>query len=311
MNETERAAWLEERRKGIGGSDAAKVLGISKWGGPLSVFMDKTGRSRDREMTEAMEMGIILEEVVARLFMMRTGLKVARVNRMLRHPEYPWMMANVDRRIVGDKKGLECKTAHFMKTSHWEGDELPDDYYCQTQHYCAVTGWNSCWIAALIGGQRFIFKEVLRNDEFIKEMIAREREFWHEYVMKDIVPAANEADDLSEFYPENERDALLQPTDKHIEILRSIFTLEGEAALLNDRIDGLKNQIKQDIGDASGIDGIATWKNNKPSIKVDWESVSHELGATPEIISRYSTMKTGARVLRLARKKFNSNREAA
>jgi putative phage-type endonuclease len=117
--------------RGIGGSDAAKVLGISRWGGPLTVFMDKTGRSPEREMTEAMEMGIILEEVTARLFMRRTGLRVARVNRMLQHPEYPWMVANIDRRIVGMKKGLECKTAHFMKTSQWEGDDLPDDYYCQ------------------------------------------------------------------------------------------------------------------------------------------------------------------------------------
>jgi putative phage-type endonuclease len=309
--EKTREEFLADRKRGIGGSDAAKVLGISKWGGPLSVFMDKTGRSPEREMTEAMEMGIILEEIVARLFTMRTGLKVARVNKMLQHPEHPWMVANVDRRLVGARKGLECKTAHFMKGSQWEGDELPDDYYCQTQHYCAVTGWASCWIAALVGGQRFIYKEVLRDDGFIKEMIVRESEFWHDYVLRDIAPAANEADDMSEFYPENELDTLLQPTDKHIEILVRIFALETETKSLENSIESLKNQLKQDIGDASGIDGIATWKNNKPSLKVDWEGVSHELGVTPEIIARHSTMKPGARVLRLARKKFNSNEEAA
>jgi putative phage-type endonuclease len=297
--------------RGIGGSDAAKVLGISRWGGPLTVFMDKTGRSPEREMTEEMRMGIILEEVVARLFMTRTGLKAARVNRMLQHPEHPWMVANVDRRIVGMKKGLECKTAHFMKTSQWEGDDLPDDYYCQAQHYCAVTGWNSCWVAALVGGQRFIYKEVLRNDDFIGEMIAIEREFWHEYVLKDIAPAANDVDDPSEFYPEDTTDSLLQPTDRHIEMLGQIFALEGKAKILESQIEGLKNQIKQDIGDMAGIDGIATWKRNRPSMKVDWEAVALELGAAPEIISRHTAVKPGVRTLRLARKKFNSNEEAA
>jgi predicted phage-related endonuclease len=198
-----------------------------------------------------------------------------------------------------------------MKGTQWEGDGLPDDYYCQTQHYCAVAGWASCWIAALVGGQRLIYKEVLRNDGFIKEMTARESEFWHDYVLKDIAPAANEADDMSEFYPENATGTLLQPTGKHIGMLGRIFALEAEAKSLENAIESLKNQLRQDIGGASGIDGVATWKNSKPSLKVDWEGVSHELGATPEIIARHSTTRQGARVLRLARKKFNSNKEAA
>ncbi|MDR1020859.1 MAG: YqaJ viral recombinase family protein [Synergistaceae bacterium] len=302
---TDRGAWLEERRKGIGGSDAAKVLGISKWGGPLSVFMDKTGRSPEREMTEAMEMGVLLEEAVARLFMSRTGFRVARVNGILRHPEHPWMLASVDRRIVGHKSGLECKTAHFMKAAQWEGDGLPDDYYCQTQHYCAVTGWESCWIAALVGGQRFVFKEVPRNDAFIKEMTAREREFWNEYVAKDEPPPAGASDDVSEIYPEDATGAMLEPEARHTGMLERIFELEGEASRISGLIDGLKNRIRQDIGEAAGIEGIATWKNNRPSLRVDWEAVAQELGATPEVISRHTAAKPGARVLRLVRKKIS------
>jgi putative phage-type endonuclease len=274
--------------------------------------MDKTGRSPEREMTEAMELGILLEDIVARLFSARTGFKVARVNRVLQHREYPWMTANVDRRITGHNSGLECKTAHFMKTGQWDYDELPDDYYCQTQHYCAVTGWDSCWIAALIGGQRFIFKEVHRNDAFIREMTAREREFWNEYVLKDVPPAAGAFDDISEYYPQQDEDVLLEPTDKHFEILARILELEGEAARIGELTEALKNQLRQDIGDSAGIDGVATWKSNKPSLKVDWQRVAEELGAPPEIIARHTAVKPGARVLRLARKNFNQkNREAA
>jgi predicted phage-related endonuclease len=166
-------------------------------------------------------------------------------------------------------------------------------------------------VAALVGGQRFIYKEVLRSDEFIREMTAREREFWCEYVLKDIAPAANEADDLSWFYPEDRTDSLLQPEDRHIDTLGRIFALERDAKELDAAIEGLKNQLRQDIGDMAGIDGIATWKRNSPSLKVDWEAVARELGAAPEIISRHTAVKPGARVLRLARKRFSSKKEAA
>ena len=57
-----------------------------------------------------------MEEVVAKEFYKRTDLKVQRRNAILQHPEYPWMLANVDRLIVGDRVGLECKTtSEYLK----------------------------------------------------------------------------------------------------------------------------------------------------------------------------------------------------
>ena len=117
----DRHGWLSIRRKGIGGSDAAKVLGLSKWGGPLTVFLDKTGRlpMEDDEPSEAAYWGTTLEDVVAREFSKRTGLRVQRRNAMFHHPDHPWMIANVDRVIVGSNRGLECKTVSAFKADEW------------------------------------------------------------------------------------------------------------------------------------------------------------------------------------------------
>jgi putative phage-type endonuclease len=295
----ERQEWLEERRKGIGGSDAAKVLGISPYGGPLSVFMDKTGRSPEPEESEAMEMGVELEETVARVFTKRTGLAVSRAGGMLRHPDHPWMLANVDRLIDGENKGLECKTAHFMKGKQWEGDELPDEYYAQVQHYMCVAGWGSCWIAALIGGQRFKCLEVARNEDFIAAMVEAEREFWHGHVLKDMPPAASWCDDVASMWPEARTEEMAPATAESVALALEMKRLQAEEKEIREAIEEKGNRLRQIIGDRAGIEGVCTYRNNKDSARVDWEAVAYELGAGAAVISKHTSAKPGARVLRL------------
>ena len=108
----EREQWLEERRKGIGGSDAAKVMGLSRWGGPFSVYQDKVNGVKAPVDSEAVHFGNVLEDVVAQEFSRREGVKVRRRNSMTFSEGYPFMMANIDRELVGAKIGLECKTAN-------------------------------------------------------------------------------------------------------------------------------------------------------------------------------------------------------
>jgi putative phage-type endonuclease len=308
----ERQLWLEGRRKGIGGSDAAKVLGISSYGGPLTVYLDKKGKLPEMEMSEAAEMGIELEDTVANLFTRRTGLKVARVGKTASHPDYPWMIANVDRRIVGENKGLECKTAHFMKGQQWEGDDLPDDYYAQCQHYMAVMGWESCWIAALIGGQRFSYKEVARDGAFIDMLVEQERAFWCEYVLKDIEPPANWSDKdlILDAFPVSECDEMIPALSEHLTLLSEIFSLEPELKRIEQEIESRKNRLRMAIGACAGIQGVATYRNNKDKAITDWQGIARKLGASNELIAEFTTTKPGDRPLRLNRKAF-AQKEAA
>jgi putative phage-type endonuclease len=152
----DRAQWLEERRSGIGGSDVAPMLGLSPWKTPFALWQDKTGRAVEVEPDEAqrerMHFGTVLEDVVAREHAARTGQRVQRVTSMLRHPDVPIALANLDRaivedgsrarwdqaagRVLGARGILECKTAHALaqNSADWGEpgtDQVPAYYWMQ------------------------------------------------------------------------------------------------------------------------------------------------------------------------------------
>ena len=105
-----REEWLRLRKSGIGGSDAGSVCGQNPYASPMSVFRDKVSEGVEAEDNESMRQGRDLESYVARRFMEATGLKVRRSNQMYRSQEHPFMIADVDRIVVGENAGLECKT---------------------------------------------------------------------------------------------------------------------------------------------------------------------------------------------------------
>lgn len=108
---TERAAWLEERRRGIGGSDVAAVLGLNPYKTPLDLWEDKTGKAEESHQSESAYWGSTLEDVVAKEFSMRTGMKVQRLTKSLSVSfdavinDVPseargWARANIDRAVI-------------------------------------------------------------------------------------------------------------------------------------------------------------------------------------------------------------------
>lgn len=295
MTDQERLEWLNGRRYGIGGSDAAKVMGLSDWGGPLDVYMRKINPADDDDQSEPAYWGTLLEEVVAKEFAKRSGLKVRRHNKMEFSQEHPCMLANVDRVVVGQNAGLECKTAHAMKGSAWAGDEVPTPYYVQVQHYCSVMNWEGCHIACLIGGQSFVHKYIPRNDDFIAQMIAAEEAFWNNHIMPRIPPAPTQHD---RYILPQTGDDILTATDSDREYAAKLADVRRQIAELSEHKELLENIFKARIGECAGLAGIATYKANKDRPVTDWEAVALELGASDELIAAHTTVKPGARVFR-------------
>ena len=288
----DRAEWLETRRRGIGGSDAAKVMGLSRWGGPFSVYQEKVNGVQEELTSDAVHFGTLLEDIVAREFAEREGVKVRRRNRVQFSEEHPFMLANIDRELVGQNVGLECKTANAFKSGEWADDELPSEYYVQVQHYCSVMGWEACWIACLIGGQMFVYKLVPRNDAFIADMIEAERGFWENHVVPKIPPAVGSFDrvDLAQ-----ETGAMLEPTERDLEYAAKLARVKAQIKELETHEELLTNIFKERIGENAGIEGVATWKQARSSEKVDWEAVAKELDAPVKLIERHTTVKEGSR----------------
>lgn len=275
-----REDWLESRKVGIGGSDAAKVLGLSRWGGPLSVYMEKMGLAADIEAGEAAYWGNQMEDIVAKEFAKREGLRVRRQNKIFRHPDHPWMIANIDRAIIGQNKGLECKTASAYFLQEWEGDNLPDAYYCQIQHYIEVMGWDSCWVAALVGGNKFIHKEVARNRDFIAAMVEAERTFWCECIEKETPPEFSPWDDPKVLFPHQGTDDLIPPTPDVIEIADELMVVNEEIKTLTARKEDLEGKLKSVVKEAQGIEGICTWKEQRGVPK--WKDLALAKGVTEQ-----------------------------
>jgi putative phage-type endonuclease len=204
-----REAWLDARLTGIGASDAAAVLGVSPWKGPFELYCEKLGIAQTEPAeTEALEWGLTLEEPIARKYQRETGREVVDPGRytIQRSPEYPFMLATVDRFVETPERGrgvLEIKTAGIFRHDAWS-DEAPLQYQVQVMHQCAVTGcqWGS--LAVLVGGQKFYWLDVDRNDEFIAALILRERDFWQR--VQDHDPPPPDASDacrelLKRLYP--------------------------------------------------------------------------------------------------------------
>lgn len=298
--EMSRDEWLKLRKSGLGGSDVAVILGFNKYKSPFQLYLEKTTDFVEEIDNEFIYWGNRLEEVVAEEFAIRTGKKVQRVNRMLRHPDYPFMTANLDRRVVGEKALLECKTTSAFNREAWEGDEVPAAYICQVQHYLAVTGYDKAYIAVLIGGNNFVWKEIERDDEFIEMMIAQEKAFWENHVLADVPPEIDGSGAAVEFlkkmYPQDEGTAI--SLDNSLEVvLEALRVVKEEEKQLQETKAKYENQIKLALETAA-----EGYTNNfkvsyKSSVRnsIDSKRLKEEM---PEIFAKFAK-ETPVRTLRI------------
>ena len=154
-----REEWLEYRRLGIGGSDAAAVLGISPFRTARDLYYDKLNiaTADDDENWVAKEMGNLLEPLVAKIFARKTGLKIYQRKCMFQHPLYPWMLADLDYLVElpdGTVAILEIKTTNYNAKDHWwyNGKEIVPVYYeSQGRHYMAVMNIDRVYFCCLYG----------------------------------------------------------------------------------------------------------------------------------------------------------------
>lgn len=205
------------------------------------------------EVSEPIYWGNVLEEVVAQEFSKRTGLKVQRCNFLLRSVEHPFMQANLDREIIDPVRGkgiLECKTASAYKAEQWEDGKVPDSYMLQVQHYLAVTGYKYAYIACLIGGQKFVYAEILPDEKIINQIIEIESDFW-KMVENNEPPAPTWIDGevLDGLYPVEDMQDMETDLDWDIEnCLSEIESLKEAKKSTESQIKALENAVKASMG---------------------------------------------------------------
>ena len=237
--------WLEERRKGVGGSDASSIIGLNPWSSPYTVWADKLGKLPPKEDNEPMRLGRDLEDYVAKRFTEKTGKKVRRENAILYNSDFPFAHANVDRMIVGEDAGLECKTTSIMNLKKFKSGSYPDNYYVQCVHYLMVTGCQRWYLGVLVLGEGFYDFVIERDEEEIAALAKSEEDFW-EYVKSKTPPETDgkesTAKSILALYPNSTDDVVgLTAFDRD---LAEYMALSAQIKALEGRKDEMANKVK-------------------------------------------------------------------
>lgn len=287
-----RKEWLDFRKCGIGGSDVAVICGLNKYKSPLQLWIEKTGQMEPEEAGEPAYWGNVMEPIIRNEFSNRTGFKVDIINSILRHPEHKFMLANVDGIVIdndGKKSIFEAKTASAFKADLWEDDKIPEEYMLQIQHYMAVTRINSTYIAALVGGNKFIYKKIEKDDELVSMIIELEYDFW-ESIINNEPPAPDGSEScsnlLSKLYPSAYNKSKIILPDEALKLVKQFNAAKEQEKYFSELKDEASNKLKSMLGEnETGIinDFTVSWKN-VTSNRLDTKAFKEEV---PEIYEHY------------------------
>ena len=260
--EDDEEGWLKARTRGIGGSDVGAICGVSPFTSARQVYLNKTGQFQDAlkpndAAKDRMHFGHMLEPIVADEYSQRSGNKVIVVNATLVHKDYPWALANVDRLIVDDDGRpvgiLECKTTSEYMNEEWESGEILMSYVYQLNWYLWILGLERGAFACLVGGNKFYYYDVFRNDELLENtIIPAAKSFWFDNVLalKEPEMQATDTDFANSIYSTVVKNSeIMLPDDETNELARTVFDCKAKIKELEKIMAEAQNRIKDRLQD--------------------------------------------------------------
>lgn len=283
-----RQEWLAQRRTGIGGSDVAPILGMSKWTTPLQVYEDKIGIGQEQEDNPAMKWGRIHEPSIRQEYAETTGRTVYVPDGIIAHPKYPFMLASLDG-ITDDDRVFEAKTARSADGWGEPGSaDVPEAYALQVQHYLAVTGKQIADVAVLIGGSDFRIY-TLEADKDLQEMLYEaESQFWSRVLARN-PPEATTLSDSVRAFGRSESQGLVQASSQAVGAWAELKRVREMLAELEAAEEACKAIITKEIGNLGDtlVEGgavLATWKLAKGRSSFDTKALQQ---AYPQIYAAF------------------------
>lgn len=306
-----RDGWLEQRRRGVGGSDVAAIMGLSRYKGPYALWAEKSGLVEPDDLSgnQAVEWGNILEPVVAQHY------KEAHPERLVRDERStlvaklrPWAQANIDRWVRDPDLGwgvLEIKTVGLRRAVDWD-EGVPLYYLTQVTHYMSVTGSPFADVAVLVGGQDYREYRVMRDEEDVRAVDAAVDAFW-EHVRRGEPPEDDAmlggAGALMGQFPRPSDDEVVAGADEE-RAVSAWLAAKAQADAAKERADALAAKVKQAIGEASGIrcsKGRVRWSRGQgrrldtKRLKADMPQVyaAYEVSQARDMGLRFTPRKEG------------------
>lgn len=257
---------LENRKKGIGASEAGIVLGLNPHISPFQLWQVKTGRAKPEDLTDVPQVywGTVHEEAIAQHYAKITNCKVRRVTNTLFHKEHKFMLCHLDRKIEGMSKVLECKFAMFARDDWGQSgsDIVPLHYIVQVQYQLAVTGYQEADLAVLIGGWDFRVYHFKRDEQLIAKIIEEVSAFW-KCVESDTPPALRDRVDAELAYPFT-NGKLKEAEPEVVQVVEEFRKVRAEVKELTKKRETLEDKLTLFMQEAEGIrtqtEVLATWK---------------------------------------------------
>lgn len=318
--QTDRAGWLEERRGYIGATDTASILGLG-FSTPLGVYNDKMGLPNpepDEDAKLRMEIGLALEPVLGQFFTLQTNIPLKRIE-TLRHPQYPFIGANLDFVSEDGKAAVETKTYGIGRHSEFgeEGtDEIPDGYHIQLTKQVGLARLNGC---DMIGGHLYALNlgttvskifTIMFDEEFFDALVEKDVRFWKDHVEPGIPPKATAKDEdrVRLIYPDDNGEAILAAPEDD-DLVYQLLQLSPERKAVCEKYDTLKVQLIERMGPYERMTtayGNVTYKTTPEQTGLNVDALLAELGIkpTPDLVAKHTiTTRKSSRRLYLPRAK--------
>ena len=310
-----RIDWLKGRQTGIGGSEIAAIVGLNQYKTPMQIWESKVNPVQDEETSQPAYWGTVLEDVVAKEYALRTGNKVQRLTKQMRHPDFNFAIANIDRAVINPtisgnvrwKDGklttdriLECKTANGFMAKQWGeagSDQVPDSYLIQCQWYLGITGASVCDLAVLIGGQDFRIYTINRDDELINDLLQQGAALW-ELVKNNIAPDPINYPEAVKKWAISDSSLSVQADDLLIDDLEKIQNIKAQVKELEAQEDVLKARVLMSLENAETLlyQGVKV-ATCKTQTRTSFDAKTFEKDY-PELYAQYKKT-SSSRVLRI------------
>lgn len=315
MTSQPRIEWLKGRQTGIGGSEIAAICGLNQYKTPMQIWESKVNPVQDEETSQPAYWGTVLEDVVAKEYALRTGNKVQRLTKQMRHPDFNFAIANIDRAVINPdisgnvrwKDGklttdriLECKTANGFAAKQWGEagtDSVPDSYLIQCQWYLGITGASVCDLAVLIGGQDFRIYTINRDDDLINDLLQQGAAFW-ELVKNNIAPDPINYPEAVKKWAISDSSLSVQADDLLIDDLEKIQSIKAQVKELETQEDEIKARVVYALKEAETLiyQGVKV-ATCKTQTRTSFDSKAFEKDH-PELYAQYKKQ-SSTRVLRI------------
>jgi putative phage-type endonuclease len=307
-----RQEWLEARRKGLGGSDIAAIMGISKWSTPMDIYLEKKGMAVDED-NNAKARGRILENAIALWYAQEMGYEVEEGPEMPYQGEKDFMMGSPDfwvwdfDKSTHDFWGLEVKTSRSDEGWGPSGsDQIPKYYATQVHWYMLVTG-KDVWDVAVY----FTFKDEFRHyrlvadKELHEKMLSAAEAWWNKHIVADVPPKLDGGKGstqlLNHQFPEDTGE-IREPSDRELELIEELNSINDALKLLQERKKTTENLIKDQMQDCSVIQGErakVSWKLGKGRRTFDSKRFRAD---HPDLAEQYTKQGDPARTFRFTYK---------